>query len=260
MSEGSRQPRPSATTSLSRDDNQDAVPSEQNRERRLPEDYAAAVSKFSVRTQQYSLHPGIHFRSLALFLTGKSYTTPSSVHQRAGLRDHSFVVIHDLGYERHDPRRVASFDSLQGLVAFLAHPSPRKDCGQLLFLRGYPSHHWANTIGSRYQIDPEIFRRHLTPGHKHGFYDLPGPGSLSHNIIKLSITSLGTGYANTLGRQDEPRVLHEYSRLLGTNQEVVGESLVRKFNVHDEEHFSIEQDISISVVKRGEGWLGTYGL
>ena len=102
--------RPSATF-LSHDDGQDRTRLEQDRERRPPKDYAAAVTKYSVRSNKHSLHPGINFRALALFLNGKAYTTPPQAQQIASLRAHTFAVIHDLAYERHDSRRVTSFDS-----------------------------------------------------------------------------------------------------------------------------------------------------
>ena len=36
----------------------------------------------------------------------------------------------------------------------------------------------------------------------------------------------------------------------------VGESIVRRFSVHDKKYFSLEQDISVCCCKRGEDWTG----
>jgi hypothetical protein len=237
------------------------TPTSQELKKRTPKDYAAAVSEHSALTKEVSLHPGITYRPLALFLQSSSttlYPTPRSKSPQAKVRSHNFAALHDLSCEHDDPERVTTFDSLTGLTEFAEHPLPQGDSGQLLFLRGYPSNKWLNLIGVRYQIDPEIFRRHINGRHNQDFYDLPGLPSSSHNILRLSVTSIGKRYGTTLDREDGEQALATYFRELGTDPSIIGESLVRHFSVYDDEHFSVEQDISICVVRCGLGWLGMF--
>lgn len=251
----SRVPNDQSKETLSR------TPTSQERKKRTPKDYAAAVSEHSALTKEESLYPGIIYRPLALFLQSGGtalYATRRSTLPRAKVRSHNFVTLHDLSCEHDDPNRVTTFDSLTGLTEFAEHPLPQGDSGHLLFLRGYPSNKWLKLIGVRYQTDPEIFRRHLNTRHKQDFYDLPGVPSSSHNILRLSVTSIGKRYGTTLGREDGEQALATYFRELGTDPSIIGESLVRNFSVYDDEHFSIEQNISICVVRCGLGWLGMF--
>ena len=226
------------------------------RKKRTPQDYADAVSEHSTRAKEHSLHPGIHYRPFALFLNGNFCNSPRSRRSSLGQRAHIFAAIHNLAYEPEDPRRITFFDSVKGLDDFAAYPLPHNDCGQLLFLCGYPSHKWVNLIGVRYRVDPEFFRRYLSFGQNSDFYDIPAPASSSQNIVKLSITSIGKRSATSVKQQGQKQSLQEYFENLGSNPDVVGESIVRRFSVHDHAHFSIEQDISLCVLKRGEGWIG----
>jgi hypothetical protein len=250
----------SAIPSAQSGENLSPTPTSPERKKRTTKDYATAVSDHSTLTKEVSLHPGLTYRPLALFLTGGKtpYTTPRSNPHRRKDRSHAFAVLHDLFCEHDDPNRVTTFDSLTGLAEFAEHPLPQSDSGQLLFLLGYPSNKWLNLIGVRYGIDPEIFRRHLNVPHNQNFYDLPGLPSSSHNILRLSVTSIGKRYGTTLGRDDAAQALATYFQELGTDPNIVGESLVRNFSVYDDEHFSIEQDISICVVRSGQGWLGMF--
>ena len=36
-----------------------------------------------------------------------------------------------------------------------------------------------------------------------------------------------------------------------------GDSIVRDFSIHDQDHFSLEQDISVNITSAGGKWLGT---
>ena len=38
----------------------------------------------------------------------------------------------------------------------------------------------------------------------------------------------------------------------------VGDSVVRDISVHDSEHFSIEQSVSIQILKAQAGWIGMF--
>lgn len=49
--------------------------------------------------------------------------------------------------------------------------------------------------------------------------------------------------------------LHNLKRNRETHLKI-GDSIVRRYSVHDEKHFSIEQEISISISRIGRNWIG----
>ena len=225
-----------------------------------PSTYTAAILKYSLSTKESSLYPGAHYRPLAQLLS------PSRKSQAAGckpqtshsLRPHPFAVLHNLDFDHNDPRRVCAFDSIDGLSEFANHPAHQSNGSQLVFLRGNPSPKWITLIGVRYFVDPEFFRRHLSFVRGRDFYDLPALPSSSQNIIHLSTTSIGQQTVAALSSgQDDHKLLQDCLYRLGERPGVVGESIVRRYSVHDDASFSIEQMISICVVRRkAGGWAG----
>jgi hypothetical protein len=230
----------------------------ERREKRVPKDYATAIATHSTCSAHESLYPGTHYRATARFLNHGISTNPLRRSHSFAKRAHDFAILHDLAYSRQDSRRITAFDSLEGPQRFATHPSPHDNSGQLLFLRGFPSPEWINSLGARYRIDPEIFRRHLEHGPGYDAFDLPGLASSSLSIIKLSTSTLGSREDLTVDRQDGDNALLSHFNDLGQNPGVVGESVVRQLWIHDEKHFSIEQFILVTVMRRGDGWLGKF--
>ncbi|KIW33961.1 uncharacterized protein PV07_00772 [Cladophialophora immunda] len=221
--------------------------------RHAPRDYAAAVHRHSLRSKEHHLFTGTNYRSLALFLRNKNSRASAGAGQAPGLsREHDILIIHDL---TPAGRRITRFNSLTGLQDFHNHPLPADHCGQLVFLRGLPSPEWVNAIGARYRVDPELFWQHLPLTSGHATFDLPALASAACNIAKLTVTSIGhrtVGHAQSV--HGGSSVL-EPTRMSGSVLGPVGQSIVRKVSIHDEQNFSIEQDVHISIIKRGEGWL-----
>ncbi|KAI0147056.1 hypothetical protein GGR57DRAFT_516083 [Xylariaceae sp. FL1272] len=227
-------------------------PEERKRKRR-PEEYAEAVAEYSKIAKEHHLHPGTHYRQLSRFLQGNSIYIGGhgNIQHNTPFRRHDLVVVHDL---TDSGREIKCFDSITGLNELMGHPLPGRGCGQLLFVRGYPSRDWVNLIGSRYRVDPEIFRRHLDLDRSEDYFDTPSLPSATHNMIRLTTTSIGrhSVVGSKLPRQFS---LDQYHCSLGRNPDAVGESLVRRFSAHSDDRFSIDQHISICVLKRGEGWV-----
>ncbi|KAL8899445.1 MAG: hypothetical protein Q9207_006203 [Kuettlingeria erythrocarpa] len=230
-----------------------------------PSTYTAAILKYSLSTKESSLYPGAHYRPFAQILSASEKSQSVGWNpQIAGdsepshLRPHPFAVIHNLALDHSDPQRVCAFDSVDGLADFANHPTHQSSGAQLVFLRGNPSPKWITLIGVRYLVDPEFFRRHLKFVRGRDFYELPAPPSSTQNIVHLSTTSIGQRTFPALLRgEDDHEVLQEYLYNLGERPAVVGESIVRKYFVHDDATFSIEQLISICVVRRkAGGWAG----
>lgn len=61
-------------------------------------------------------------------------------------------------------------------------------------------------------------------------------------------------------RQDGVQGMATYEHSLKLNREQVktGDSIVRRYSVHDEEYFSIEQEVSISLNYFDRQWVGEF--
>lgn len=227
--------------------------------KRTPKHYADSITAHATRSAHDHLFPGTHYHSLSRFLQPATYQTLKvSPNRKYSFirRTHDFAVLHDLAYTQDDPRYMTSFDSVNGPQNLAAHTFPHDHSGQLLFLRGWPSPEWINTIGARYRVEPEIFRRHLEYGPTYEAFDLPGLPSASVNIIKLSTSTLGDGQVLAVDREQEMTAVQSHFNALGSDPAVVGESVVRRLWIHDKKHFSIEQFVFICVIRKGDGWVG----
>jgi hypothetical protein len=137
-------------------------------------------------------------------------------------------------------------------------------------MRGYPSPQWLNHIGSKFDIDPEFFFRHLqfdqlqrTPTHPTHFF-MPSLPSVAE-IIPIRITSILSDYSSQpdtiadLRRSCKEHMAEYLNNLTNSLKVSISEPIVRRFSVHDKQHFSIEQMITICVTYNTstQGWMGT---
>jgi hypothetical protein len=235
-----------------------------------PQEYANLVAAHARQAAGDSLYPGLNYENLAQYLLQpyqpRSYQEPSTIKSQAGV-DVPFAVLYDLG--ARIPDRVhrysspQSFESLQHLGA--------SETGHLLFLRGNPSPEWLNTIGYKCNVDPEFFLRHLdfrsTAG-KPDYFNLPSLPSSNGNFLRLHWTTIGSRGANfernghdqkeiELLRDEGARTMAQYLDHTSSDRRMkVCDSFVRRFAVHDETHFSFEQDVSVCVNQIGKSWIG----
>lgn len=144
-------------------------------------------------------------------------------------------------------------------------PSPTYEKPMVLFLRGKPSLRWLSILGSTYKIDPEFFNRHLNFRPTFGridYFSLPSLPSTSCMLFHLPYVTLGqlqspprqtTQATIDAMRSDSVEKFKKYWRDIHKmfNQDLrKGESLVRKFYLHDQTHFALEQRISIALTKK----------
>jgi hypothetical protein len=234
--------------------------------RATPVDYAQTVKDYSQQTVQTTLFPGSNYLPLANFLN-RPYehraSTPSVSRNTSHIEDpFVFATLHEFGNEKH--HKVTHFTSGKaGLERYAQYNTTSSECGRLLFLRGFPSPDWLNLIGSRHRVDPEFFRRHLDFLQPSGSFDLPATPILARNFLSLPVITIGkrrTGYTgiNLSVGEDRERSANEMStyrqELSAVN--TVGQSIVRKFFIHDATHFAIEQDVSVYVRGKGKSWDG----
>jgi hypothetical protein len=222
-----------------------ALPS--HRKKRTPEEYAKAVDAHASRRTATTLYPGTNYRSLALFLKQKCNGSEES-------DGFTFAILHNLAYDLHNTSRRSTFKTAAELAKFEPSTIQAKN-GQILVLRGYPSPDWIKTIGAMYRIDPEVFRRYLSPPSSREFFDLPALPSSSDNIITLRVPSIGRCTATTLDRSKGKRAIERYWTQLGSGGKT-GESIVRRYFWHNPEYFTIEQYITVTIKHQGTRWIG----
>lgn len=147
--------------------------------------------------------------------------------------------------------------------------------GQLIFLSGYPSPGPSSSLTSIYNIKLEFWRRHLgftLAASTSQFEDIKVPSAIC-DIFQLRIWTIGyrgngarSGQASVDAlRRDSAKLMENYRERLNTGSSFrTGDSVVRKYEVHDQEFFSIEQLVTIYVSTahkndkdgKNESWLG----
>lgn len=140
--------------------------------------------------------------------------------------------------------------------------------GRLVFLRGYPSPKWLAFLGHFYQIKPEYWRRHLDflslgDGTFPREYQLP---STTSRIFQFRVGSIGSwGRWWGLGQRIEDlnrsaaTDMDRYLNVLGAGRGwKQADSIVRRYILHDKEHFSIEQNVTVYLHTENEAsqWIG----
>src|SRR3569833_514681 len=155
------------------------------------------------------------------------------------------------------------------------HAMASGSCGGLVFLRGYPSQTWLGEIGYLYRVSPDYWMQHLgflSPSADIFSHEHPLPSTRSHSIIQLRLGSIGArgrfrspGYdrIEELRRQDAEGMIRYADQLAEGSGWKPGNSIVRQYVLHDREHFSIEQYVTIVLCLRplSEGrpsWTGKH--
>lgn len=142
-----------------------------------------------------------------------------------------------------------------------------KHSGFMVFLRGYPSAEWLNHLGAAFDIDPELFYRHLgfllTSGSNKSQpqYSSSTPFPQSADLIQLRVCNTGSWQLSnpkqTLGSLrkicDDSMKLY-LEDLMRSHDTTVGDSIVRRFMLPHLHSFSIEQKISIEVIYHTRTW------
>jgi len=219
----------------------------------------------------YALYPGENFLKLATFLGGglrapnrrtsrpqdvPSYATLYLLQAEESTSSSKTFPSEDLG----------NVDDLMRIDEELRSRAPGGPANELLFLRGFASPQWLCKVGWYYLVDPEFFRRHLDMSvfsHQQWF-SAPSLPSTSSTIVQLRVTTLARwtpGFPNVeTARKEAQEGMAMYIQSV-SGPELhgdLGESIVRQINLHDEQYFSLEQDISMTFCKSGKGWTGEW--
>ncbi|KUJ16718.1 uncharacterized protein LY89DRAFT_733725 [Mollisia scopiformis] len=182
-----------------------------------PETYAEAISAHARKIQKNSFVCGANYRDFSKFVN----LSPSERNiqlldqlQPDLTRAHRSVVC--LRFDSDGTRQPNTYAGTEGPQSFLDRTPLKTGCAEFLFIRGYPSAEWIRVIGSQLRIDPEVFRRHA--GRQHS------SGDIRRNYNAL--------------------VKHG----------VAGQSIVRRYSIHNENTYTIDQLITFCVVKKNGGY------
>lgn len=171
---------------------------------------------------------------------------------------HDLVVIYNSGEKKWD---VQQYSQEQHEAFNGAASAPAGAMGQMVFIRGFISPSWVSAIGSKYNIDPEFFRRHMDFIDKNSF-SFPSLASSSNNIIRLCVSTIldrdGFGDKDLQSqRSGQSMELRAYKiEQLGSSRVCCGDSLVREYSIVCSRFSVIEQWISLCITKTSRGWAG----
>ncbi|KAJ5623415.1 hypothetical protein N7490_012020 [Penicillium lividum] len=159
-------------------------------------------------------------------------------------------------------RRVQHFQDATLFYHYrLSSPESYQSC--MVFLQGYMTADWLNSVGAKYRVDPEYFCRHLdfrAPSENSNNFSIPALPSSSWHLIQLPILTIGVKDSakgsmdfdaiEKLRRKGRDALADHHHRItrLSSSGMTIGDSMVRDYLMFDNTHFAIEQRISILFV------------
>ncbi|KAJ5736152.1 uncharacterized protein N7483_001277 [Penicillium malachiteum] len=207
------------------------------------------------------LHSVAYLNNLASYLDGpyqkSSRKYPSTRVVNLPANSNVFLNSYSLnGAQRPRARQYSDVSAFQ---------STKEDSGtEMVFLTGYPSPQWLNTVVARYGIDHRFLHRHLEflPTGQRDWFTTPSVPSRSQQFIRLVVPCIVfTGNegrfvpANDLqqARFACAELLRQKSKsFFGGAGASTGQTIVRQVNIHSGEAMVLEHAITISVHKKGQ--------
>lgn len=166
-----------------------------------------------------------------------------------------------------NPTHTSTQYTYSQLHSLTAHPLPPKNTGQVLFLTGHMPGSWVAGIGARFNIAYEFFRRHIHIWRSaqgavmYAVSNLPSADEASGLGLRVNTGVFFTGPLKHARMASRRNILPERAFHNPMTLEVPpGSAYLRGHVPIDEEHFYLEQDVSIVVrgSEEGEGWTGEF--
>ncbi|KAJ4415135.1 hypothetical protein N0V82_007505 [Gnomoniopsis sp. IMI 355080] len=231
------------------------------------ENYARAIISLSRRYSNTSTFPGTNYVDLGEWmLQDRSLLGPVRSEKDAHLffstseQPHDLVVVYNTGKKKWD---VQPYGQEQHEDFYTTTSIPVDGSGQLVFIRGFVSPSWVSVIGSKYNMDPEFFRRHMDflcgniDRHAYSLLSLP---SSSVNIFRLCVSTVlhrddfgGQDLQSQRAQQIAELAIYKAQQLCSTKV-CCGDSLVREYSTVCSRFSVIEQWISLCITKTEKGW------
>ncbi|KAK9774612.1 putative CorA metal ion transporter [Seiridium cardinale] len=232
-----------------------------------PENYIRAIISLSKRYSSTSAFPGNNYVDLREWLLqDRGLLSPAKPDQDAVLFDskskhpHDLVVVYNSDEKKWGMQhyRQEQYNTFAGSTS-----PPVGGSGQLVFVRGFISPAWVAVLGSKYNIDPEFFRRHmdfLSASIDRHAYSSPSLSSSSDNIFRLCVSTIfhrdDFGGQNLQSqRKAQTSELEKYKiQQLGSTRVCCGDSVVREYSAVCPSFSVVEQWISLCLAKTERGW------
>ncbi|KUJ16430.1 uncharacterized protein LY89DRAFT_749086 [Mollisia scopiformis] len=225
--------------------------------------FADLINVYFNRSKDEFLISGEHYIPLAHFLDPQGF--PARKRSLESRIERPVVFVH-VNNEKEPKTRVLKYDAFGGSAIFSNLAPPDLHSSHIVFMTGWQTGEWLRVLGAQCHIDPELFRRHLSFLDNVDFFDLPPLPSKCFSIWRLRVTTICnrqvelSRQAVKQGRDTDLEVVKRYQNELNASG-VAGSSIIRRYAVHNEAVFTLEQDISISVHrKKNGGWLGMVWL
>ncbi|GJP96439.1 fungal Zn(2)-Cys(6) binuclear cluster domain family protein [Aspergillus niger] len=130
-----------------------------------PDNYARAIISLSRRYSSTSAFPGNNYVDIAEWMIQERYLLNSVKQEKDAIsspfwseKPHDLVVVYNSGERQWD---VQQYSQEQHEDFSAATPVPASGSGKIVFIRGFISPSWVSAIGSKYNIEPEFFKRHM---------------------------------------------------------------------------------------------------
>ncbi|KAF2189235.1 hypothetical protein K469DRAFT_683668 [Zopfia rhizophila CBS 207.26] len=221
-----------------------------------PQVYSDAIQRYSLQSTKDTLYAGQQYIFLATLLQ------QSERHDQSRGEQHDLAIVQTVGPECERKRLRFSYKDLHQLLNL---PQPQGGRAQVLFLRGFLPPSWIRSLGAKYIIDPEFFRQHLDlpfiPKCQ-SVFATPCLPSTKKNALTLRVSTISRTDLAVNGTQRRGRIAEDLTNYFRgfCNTARPGDSLVRSFYSLNSRYNVVEQDISICVEEREEGWTAVVWL
>jgi hypothetical protein len=223
--------------------------------------YRDEVLKYSDRSYTKTIFQGFIYRFLQeLFKHDETHLSE----EFPDLDNHTLAHLTCFNPASQQQNSQYSYSQLNNL---LNTPLPSKRSGQLLFLGGHLTGSWIASIGAKYGIAPEFFRRHIHVWRSsrgtvlHAAPTLPSACAQAGTTLRINTCGKSTRSFGPLSlasrRQMLPERLFHHPTVLTP---APGSAYIRGHAHVGDLEFLIEQDISITIQSDGEGWTGQFDM
>lgn len=177
-----------------------------------------------------------------------------------------FIWVYDLS--EHGSTTAAVFDDVTQFEQAQSAKGRAKQ--EMVFLCGQASPEWLNSVGSLYQLDPEVLFQHMTffPSAERESYFDPGVRSAAANTLRLCIPTIVTIDPKSrhvsrdelyAARRDiDSSLRKKFNQLKNAPHSDAGLPFFRRVNVHTGDLLTTEQEISITLLIHDEKHADTH--